>query len=121
MVREEPKGSSPDLNVLSSLVLTLLGAGDSRRLPLWCGRRRRLGVIQWEQHSVDALHGDPVISVDVRAEEVGGALTLAKLDDEPRAFMSGSRFGIEVALLSLTGGLERPGSGHRGHRVWSSA
>jgi hypothetical protein len=115
--RAEPKGPSPDLKVLTTLELALLGAGDSGRLPLRCGRRRRIGVIRREQHGVDALHRDPIVGVDVRVEVVGRALTLAELDVEPRAFMSGSRLGVEVTLLPWTRGLERSGSGsgHRSH------
>jgi hypothetical protein len=75
MVRAEPKGPSPDMKVLTSPELALLGAGDSGRLPLRCGRRRHLGVIRWEKHGVDVLHRDPTVRVDVWVEEAGGALT----------------------------------------------
>jgi hypothetical protein len=79
------------------------------------------GVIRREQNDVDGPHRYPTVGVDVWVKEVGGALILAELEGEPRAFPSGSRLRVEVALLSWTGGLERPSSCRWGRQVQSQA
>jgi hypothetical protein len=69
-------------SILTSPEFAPAGTGDCEHLPDWCGcdGRGGLGVVLREQHDVDAMHGDPAVGVDVRVEEVGGALALSELD-----------------------------------------
>jgi hypothetical protein len=72
------------------------------RLPVRVGGLRGLGVIRHEEHGVDALHGDPVVGVDVRVQEVTDLVRQKPESNVPSAASAGCRSWIREANQNQT-------------------